>query len=616
MLRVKLNIQRFASGTISLGSDGALSGQIQWVSTSNGSSANSSNVSATLQIRRNDGYTTTGTFTGSLNINGDNRGWSWNGSLSSSWASVSSFTITVGHNADGTKVCYIGGSGTGPSGTSLAGKTVSGSSNVTLDRINRYATVKEATNFNDEENPTITFTNPAGFRMNARLEFSGQIIQRNNIPNTGSYTFELTNEERNLLRNSTPNSNTLAVREVIATCENGSTENAWSWKDRTMTIINANPVFNNFEFEDTNVITTALTGNNQNNINGYSNIKATISTSNKAIAQKGATMSKYRFVIDNLTIDIPYNDNTSVNGTITGASSGTFQVYAIDSRNNSTLATKLANQVINYKPISINTSSKVERNNSGVGGNAILSYSGEIWNNSFGHVSNSVQSATYQFKKTSDNQWITGTTDITPTLTNNTFDFNNIVRSDNPDYTFDLEASYDFRIIIRDMLSTATIQLTPMASAIPNISLADKGVGIMCDYDENLGGLLQVGGEIIGEQKDIYSSSETKTNKIWINDKPIYRKVVAVNFGNNTTVSTAHNISNIDMVINARLIWYDTSDNRWFNRDKDAGSNSTYFVKLESISSTNIRVQCNGNVSWNSRTKDKYVIMEYTKTTD
>ena len=40
-----------------------------------------------------------------------------------------------------------------------------------------------------------------------------------------------------------------------------------------------------------------------------------------------------------------------------------------------------------------------------------------------------------------------------------------------------------------------------MSSAIPNLSLADDGVGIMCDYDESKGGVLQINGEVYGEVK-------------------------------------------------------------------------------------------------------------------
>ena len=89
--------------------------------------------------------------------------------------------------------------------------------------IPRQANIAGATDFNDEGNPKIAFTNPAGFRINARLEFGSSnlydaIIRRDNIPNTGSYTFNLTEEDRNLLRNQCTNSNTLRVREVIGTC--------------------------------------------------------------------------------------------------------------------------------------------------------------------------------------------------------------------------------------------------------------------------------------------------------------------------------------------------------------------------------------------------------------
>ena len=59
-----------------------------------------------------------------------------------------------------------------------------------------------------------------------------------------------------------------------------------------MSITNANPTFYNFIFEDINSTTVSLTGNNQNVIIGYSNVRATIPLEYKAIANKQATMSK------------------------------------------------------------------------------------------------------------------------------------------------------------------------------------------------------------------------------------------------------------------------------------------------------------------------------------
>ena len=102
--------------------------------------------------------------------------------------------FTWNHDSSGNFSSYIG--------ASLSTTFVSGSTGgvITLPSIPRQANVTSATDFTDEQNPTITFNNPGGFRINARLEFAGTNIKRDNIPNTGSYTFNLTDEERNLLR--------------------------------------------------------------------------------------------------------------------------------------------------------------------------------------------------------------------------------------------------------------------------------------------------------------------------------------------------------------------------------------------------------------------------------
>ena len=296
------------------------------------------------------------------------------------------------------------------------------------------------------------------------------------ISKTGtSYTFELTSEERELFRSVTTTSNTLPIRFYVKTVIGNQPFTQYA--DRTLSIINANPVFSNFEYEDINATTLALTGDSSVNVNGYSKIKATISTANKAIAQKSATMSKYMFTIGDKSGDINYSSSESVNGTIANAPNGVYNVYAIDSRGNTTLVTKMASQTITYTPISFNTSScKVERNNGGVGGYAILTLSGNIWNNSFGQVTNSIKSISYQYKKTTDTQWETGPTTITPTVSDNNFNFTGQIGSNNTGATFELNSSYDFIITITDELSTKSIQLTPMASAVPNISLAYNGV--------------------------------------------------------------------------------------------------------------------------------------------
>lgn len=409
--------------------------------------------------------------------------------------------VNIGHDNQGN----YSGTISGTLQTTMPGGTGTASGGFSLPSIPRQANVTGATDFTDEQNPRITFSNPGGFRINARLEFGGTSIRRDNIPNTGSYTFNLTDSERTLLRSKTHNSNTMAVREIIATCIGGTTENYWSWQDKKMTIVNANPTFSDFTFKDTNATTVALTGDNQVNVNGYSNIKVTIPVENKAVAKKSATMSKYRLSIGTNTTDILYSDTKDVTGTILKSESGTYNLYATDSRNNSTLVTKLAKKVIDYTQININSvNASAARNNNGVGKQCIVSFDGTFWNGNFGAVTNHLENITYRFKKTTDSTWITGTSTITVTVDKNKFSFSGKLKSnnENPD-EWDLESAYNIEITISDTLSSSILNLI-LNSGVPTIALAKGGVGIMGKYDNSVGGLLQIGGKSLDQYiKDV-----------------------------------------------------------------------------------------------------------------
>ena len=259
---------------------------------------------------------------------------------------LASKDITVSHNGDGsfpyTTVAFAINSYHANGETSGA---------ISAPTIPRQANVTGYNDFNDEQNPTITYNNPGGFRINARLEFAGTNIKRDNISNTGSYTFNLTDAERKLLRQKCTGSS-MTVRGVIATCIGGTTENYWSYWDRTMTIVNGNPTFDNFNFADSNTKTVALTGNNTSIVKGYSNVKVTIPTSMKATAKKESSLSKYRVSIGTaIPADITYSSDKDVNGTVNNADSSTINVYAIDSRNNSKLVSKQATNFISYSDV-------------------------------------------------------------------------------------------------------------------------------------------------------------------------------------------------------------------------------------------------------------------------
>ena len=382
---------------------------------------------------------------------------------------------------------------------------------MSLPKINRYPILTSGMNFNDEENPVYNITAFNTFPIRVKLEAGGnpQLIIRD-LDTKGSinYTLELTEEERNTLRALCPNSNTLNVIETVCAM-NGNTELNWSYKGYKMTIVNGNPVFSDFDIADVNPTTRALTGstlNNVVNINGYSNIQATISTSNKAEAIKSATMNKYRFKIGDSSTDIAYSSEEVVNGTINNASIGIYEMYAIDSRNNSTLITKQATSIINYEKVAIDKQNcSFVRDDNQVGENAILTINGTFWNDNFGQVSNSL-SVSYKLKKSDSSTWITGTTTITPTINNNDFTFTGMIASDNLDTTWDLDSSYNLEVIVSDELSSASVELI-LNSAVPTMSLDKNGVGIMCAYDSNIGGLLQVGGKVIDGGTILWTNS-------------------------------------------------------------------------------------------------------------
>lgn len=133
-----------ANGVISLTSTSSkLEGRIVWESSNNGAIKNTSTVTATLQVRRNDGYSTKGTWNGSLTVADTTENFSNSSTtVGSDWVTMVKVTRNdFPHADDGTSSCWINGECNGPTGTSLSGANVSGSDTVTLDTIARYLNI-------------------------------------------------------------------------------------------------------------------------------------------------------------------------------------------------------------------------------------------------------------------------------------------------------------------------------------------------------------------------------------------------------------------------------------------------------------------------------------------
>ena len=470
--------------------------------------------------------------------------------------------------------------------------------------IPRSATITGANNFTDEENAVFTFTNKANFQTMPYLKFYIdntliKTITREKGSYTSPYTLELTNAEREELRTLLTAKTRCNVKYGLETYNQSTYIGNYETQDRIFSIVNADPIFSDFEFEDVNPTTLALTGNNKININGYSNIRVTISTSNKAIAQKNATMSKYTFINSDLVpVEITYSDSEAVSGTLEKTRNGKYEVYAEDSRGNTTLVTKLATSVEAYENIYINKQiSGVVRDNNGVGSGAILTLEGTIWNNNFGLVTNSIKSVTYRLKKTNESNWITGTTTITPTISNNTFSFQGLIAGDNQDTSWTLDSTFDIEITITDELSSSTINLT-LGSSIPTMSIDKEGVGILCAYDTELGGAFQVKGERIDGYNVETDGVAVKTGRR-IDDKEEYvKRITCSNLGSSgQDRDYPTGIDVINSIITDMKILGHSSLNNWFPLPNNDNSNS----KIALMSNGSLRITFFNN-NWQGET--------------
>ena len=257
---------------------------------------------------------------------------------------------------------------------------------------------------------------------------------------------------------------------------------------------NENPVFSNFTYEDTNDKTRELTGNNQILVNGYSNLKVTISTTNKAYSNYASPINKYRLNVGNMSsVEAAFSNTNTVDININSINSPSITVTAIDGRNYTTQVSKTATFKGYFKPI-IKSMAAV-RGDGGVGNQVTLSFDGEWWNDNFGAVANSIKNIEYYYKKTTDTNWTKVNIAIIPTVNDNNFSGSALIQGPSgADKGFDVSTAYNIKIIVTDELDKSNEYQTILGTGTPAIAICDNKVAIGQKYDEELGGTLQVDG--------------------------------------------------------------------------------------------------------------------------
>ena len=456
----------------------AVSSNISITQNSQNIANNKSNITVRVQVTTTgesyNGYSKPGTCT----INGTSYNFSHNIPYQAT-TTIFEKTLDVEHDSNGEKTVYASFSFQ----TGISAGTITGSTSKKLTTIPRTSEVSlSKKNFNIGETITI-YTNrkSASFKHTAVIKFNGQTV-RTQTGIDASYSWN-TNE----LFAKIPNQNQ-ANGTVELTTYSGGTRIGTSAVNFTGYVVNSDPVFNNFDCEDTNTVTKTLTGNNQKYIRKYSNLKVTITSANKMTTQNSATPKYYNIVLGNKIEKLDYS-TSEISKTINNMDDNTVTVFAVDSRGNQKDKTKSLD-IVEYSA-TVLQSVKIERKE-GVGETVLISLSGKYANINFGAKTNTVKSIQFRKKSKTETEfgsWVEIKQLITINTENGTFSCDS---KEITGQTFTLGTEYDIEVQVKDELSSDTEPVSLNSGKVLLSALKNTGICVGGIYDEELGGALQL----------------------------------------------------------------------------------------------------------------------------
>jgi hypothetical protein len=220
---------------------------------------------------------------------------------------------------------------------------------MTLTPIPRQATITYAPNFTDEENPTITYSNPAGEAVSALRacivyydtnDVERRIVDYEDIPQTGtSHTFKLTSHHKSIIYAAASTQKSLRVVFYVTTWIG---DNAYySTLQRSVDIVNANPVISLATAVDIGDGSYSVTKNHEVMLKGFNYMQCTL----HATSQKGAWIVSRYVACNGERVDI-----TDTYGIHANVESNKFIFVVVDSRGNSTSETVTKEMIEYIKP--------------------------------------------------------------------------------------------------------------------------------------------------------------------------------------------------------------------------------------------------------------------------
>lgn len=293
---------------------------------------------------------------------------------------------TIYHNPDGSRKFSASAS------AAIYETTVncSGSGNWDLEPIPRQATIGVFSNgsdkydyFTDEDNPVVYYSNPAGASVTVQTCMSwtgGADIAYRNVDTTSDhYMFELTDDERDVLRAATVYGSTSRKVTVYITTIIGS-QVYYSTKEVTFEVINCNPEFNPTVIDKGSGSTT-LTGSTSDNpkmIRGFNCLYASFNIDPDSL--KGASITSKTVTCGGKTL---YGDGYFGDGITYHVYDNVF-VFSVTDNRGQTVSKTVTMPAIDYIPLTCNVSYDTELDPETNTANIIATISGNYFNNSFG----------------------------------------------------------------------------------------------------------------------------------------------------------------------------------------------------------------------------------------
>lgn len=367
-----------------------------------------------------------------------------------------------------------------------------------------YPYCTSSPDFTIENAVTLTFYNPLGRTMNVTL------IGKDN-KTIGSYTgtatsvtgFNSSNDISNQYASIPNDQESIYSVQVVYSSSTKTRNNGNKYS------INKNNCMPTFSLNQLSYISnlTDLTDSNKTVIKGKSTVTITVNT--EATAKNSATIKSYSFNWNGKTASISSLGSAS----LTGGTTNNVTVAAIDSRNLQTSVTLTFDDFVNYSNVSIDSSSKAERED-GINQTVILSLKGKCYYDIFGQninaKHNKISKVDYFI---STNQTFentpTGTLDISKISYSEqkdnlqTFSTEEIIYSDGASLGFTIGIQYYVKLHVYDgnnLLGYTTYELTITDGKIARDVYKDNagnyhsGVNGMADnkYTETIHGNLNV----------------------------------------------------------------------------------------------------------------------------